>query len=35
MGYLIVAKNRQGIFIGAELAWTIVNVGLSWALVTR
>ena len=35
MGYLIVAKNRQGIFIGAELAWTIVNVGLSWVLVTR
>jgi enterobacterial common antigen flippase len=35
MGYLIVAKNRQGIFIGAELAWTIVNVGLSWLLVSR
>ena len=30
MGFIIVAKNKQAIFIGAELAWTIVNVGLAW-----
>ena len=30
MGYIIVAKNRRALFFGAELAWTIVNVGLSW-----
>jgi enterobacterial common antigen flippase len=30
MGYIVVAKNRQLLFFGAELAWTVVNVGLSW-----
>lgn len=30
MGYIIVAKGEQTIFFLAELAWTIVNVGLSW-----
>jgi enterobacterial common antigen flippase len=30
MGYIVVAKNRQVLFFGAELAWTVVNVGLSW-----
>lgn len=29
IGYIIVAKNRQAIFIGAEVAWTVVNVGLT------
>ncbi len=33
MGFIIVAKNRQVIFLGAELAWTVVNVGLTWACV--
>jgi PST family polysaccharide transporter len=30
MGYIIVAKGRQNIFFWAELAWSVVNVGLSW-----
>jgi enterobacterial common antigen flippase len=33
MGFIIVAKNRQIIFFGAELAWTVVNVGLAWLCV--
>ena len=35
MGFIIVAKNRQLIFFGAELAWTVVNVGLAWLCVGR
>jgi enterobacterial common antigen flippase len=30
IGYIIVAKNRQMVFLGAEIAWTVVNVGLTW-----
>lgn len=30
MGYMVVAKNRQAVFIGAEVAWTFVNVALTW-----
>ena len=30
MGFIIVAKNRQVLFFGVELAWTAVNVGLTW-----
>lgn len=30
MGYIIVAKGEQTIFFWAEVAWTVVNVGLSW-----
>jgi PST family polysaccharide transporter len=30
MGFIIVAKNRQVLFFSAELAWTSVNVGLTW-----
>jgi enterobacterial common antigen flippase len=30
MGFIIVAKNRQLIFLGADLAWTVVNMGLTW-----
>ena len=33
MGFIIVAKNKQAIFIGAELAWTIVSVGLAFLCV--
>ena len=33
MGFIIVAKGEQNIFFWAELAWTIVNVGLSWICV--
>lgn len=30
MGYIIVAKGEQTIFFWTELAWTVVNVTLSW-----
>lgn len=30
IGFIIVAKNRQAIFLAAEVAWTVVNVGLTW-----
>ena len=33
MAFIIVAKGEQNIFFWAELAWTIVNVGLSWICV--
>ena len=33
IGYIIVAKNKQVIFLAAEVAWTIVNVALTWWLV--
>ena len=33
MGFIIVAKNKQAIFIGAELARTIVSVGLAFLCV--
>ena len=35
MGFIIVAKGEQALFIGTELAWAVVNVGLSWVLVER
>jgi len=33
MGFIIVAKNRQLIFFGADLAWAVVNMGLTWICV--
>ena len=33
MGYIIVARGEQAIFFWTELAWTVVNVGLTWALI--
>jgi enterobacterial common antigen flippase len=35
MGYIIVAQNRRLVFFAAELAWTIVNIALSWVCVMR
>jgi PST family polysaccharide transporter len=35
MGYIIVAKNRQLIFFAADLAWTVINIGLTWLCVDR
>jgi len=35
IGYVIVAKNRQLIFLSVDLAWTIVNVGLAWLCVRQ
>jgi antigen flippase len=34
IGYIIVAKNNRLIFLATEVAWTAVNVGLTWACVT-
>lgn len=33
MGYIIVAKGRQSLFIATEVAWTVVNVALTWLCV--
>ena len=35
MGFIIVAKGRQGLFFLSELAWTIVAVGLAWFCVNH
>ena len=35
MGYIIVAKNRRLVFFATELAWTVVNVALSWLCIDR
>ena len=35
IGYIVVAKNRQVLFLGIEIAWTVVNVGLTWWLVAE
>ena len=33
LGYVIIARGDRALFFGAELAWTVVNVGLSWLFV--
>lgn len=33
IGFIIVAKNQRTIFIATEVAWTLVNVGLTWVCV--
>jgi PST family polysaccharide transporter len=35
MGFIIVAKGRQGWFFLSELAWTIVAVVLAWLCIAR
>jgi enterobacterial common antigen flippase len=35
MGYLVVANNRRIVFFATELAWTVVNVALSWVCVAQ
>lgn len=35
MGFIIVGKGRQGLFILSELSWTIVAVVLAWFCVKR
>jgi enterobacterial common antigen flippase len=34
IGYIILAKGKQAFFFWSELAWTIVNVGLTWVCVS-
>jgi antigen flippase len=33
MGFIVVAKGRQGLFFLSELAWTIVAISLAWACI--
>jgi enterobacterial common antigen flippase len=33
LGYVLIAKGKQALFVGADLAWTVVNVGLTWLCV--
>lgn len=35
MGFIVAASGRQGIYFAAELAWTVVNVWLTWIFVSR
>jgi antigen flippase len=35
MGFIILAKGRQDLFLISELAWTAVYVGLAWLCVKR
>jgi enterobacterial common antigen flippase len=34
MGFIIVAKAKQALFIGCEVAWTLVSLGLAWICVS-
>ena len=33
MGYIIIAKGRRRLFLGVDLAWAVVNVGLTWIFI--
>jgi len=33
MGFIVIAKGKQGIFFYAELAWTIMALALAWACI--
>lgn len=35
LGFVLVAKQRRVLFVGADLLWTLAAVGLSWLLVQR
>lgn len=35
MGFIIVAKGKQNLFVASELAWTAVAVSLAWLCVKR
>jgi enterobacterial common antigen flippase len=35
MGFIILAQARSGLFVGCDLAWTIVNLGLTWICISR
>ena len=34
LGYIVIARGDKGLFFAAELAWTVVNVALSWWFIT-
>ena len=33
LGYIVIVKSRQVLFFAMELAWTLVNVALSWVCI--
>jgi PST family polysaccharide transporter len=33
LGYIIVAKGRQTLFLCVEIAWTVISIGLAWPCV--
>jgi enterobacterial common antigen flippase len=35
LGYVLIAKGRRRLFVGADLGWTIANVALTWWCVRR
>jgi PST family polysaccharide transporter len=35
MGFIIVAKAKQTLFIACELAWTVVSLALAWICIGR
>jgi PST family polysaccharide transporter len=35
MGYVIAAKARRGLFVGCEVAWGVVSIGLAWLCIAR
>jgi antigen flippase len=35
MGFIIIAKAKQTLFIACELAWTIVSLALAWICISR
>lgn len=35
MGFIIVAKNRRLLFLGVDVAWAFVNIGLTWLFVAQ
>jgi PST family polysaccharide transporter len=35
LGYVIIACDRKSLFFGVDLAWTVVNVALSWWCLQR
>ncbi|MGH6892659.1 MAG: O-antigen translocase [Dongiaceae bacterium] len=34
MGFLIVAKGKRALFLGTEMAWSVVNIALAWICVS-
>jgi antigen flippase len=35
MGFIIVVKAKQVLFVACELAWTVVSLALAWVCITR
>lgn len=33
MGFILLAKGKQGLFFWTDVAWTIVHIGLSWGCI--